>query len=314
MTDSLIGYRAYQLDFSLTRVGLRGARKPWDAAEMVAVCDYSKLSLAECHVADYAAHCHDPETRAMYLRAGYAHTNIPQNPSCGIYSYKSMLDCWTAAKEWAGSWLLVAEVENFGEMVVETERGYRASQTRIRELFYLPPDGADTETTMIVTRSLARKYGVPVSATAPHIMLQSDPAYVDWVGRQQVEATAYVLNARPLPFGGHGTLAGQYHHAYINAQNNYIYGTQQGTYTWQTLGNQFVLTPTSLTPGSIPSGLSGGKWSFQPLSAPLPSPSRRERFLDWFLLDSPLWVVPASICGATAPVVCFIAAAVAVFS
>lgn len=310
---SLTGYRAFRLDFTPTRVGLHGARKPWDAAEMVAVCDYSKLSLAECHAAGYEKHdtlkAH-PELAPLYRLV--PPERLPREHDCGIYSFKSALNCWQEAQKWGDDWLLLAEVENYGEIVVETERGYRSSQTRIRELFYLAPARADADTTLLVTRTLARKYGVPVSATSLHRLLEADPEYVDWVGKQQVEATDRLLNYHRFILGGmvYGLVPQGAISSFLGAGSHYTLTNSGGSSTWQTSGSPSAFTPTSLP--SSPSFLSASL-SRSP-SVPLPSPSRRERFMDWLLLDSPLWVAPVGVGMTSAAIVGLIAGAVAALS
>lgn len=272
---TLIGYRAFLLDFRPARVGLTGVVTPWESAEMEAFCKYSSLSLADCHAAGYAKHdFFEAHPEMKPYRATYS--DMPREHECGIYSFKSALSCWQEMSRWGDEWMVIAEVENYGDLVVETERGYRASKTRIREVFYLAPKEADAETTVLVTRALARKYVVPVTATSSHLLLKDDPDYVDWVGRQQVEATDRLL--RPSPYDW--------------LMNQIIQG---GLTSWQTSGSLSGLTQTSLTLGSSPSIPSA--WT-SPLflSAP-PSRSRLERFIDWVMLDAPMPLVVGGVTG-----------------
>lgn len=264
---SFTGYRAYSLDLSLDGMVLQGVRIDWPTAEMTATCSRSNLSLKDCHEAEYERHTpgqHEKEAIQQYLDA---HPDSGLNfehflePLCGIYSYKTLVHLRSGFYRPN----VIARVENFGDLVVETEHGYRSAKTRITELFYLPPEDAEAEMTLVVTRYLNRKYGVPVSATSFDRLMHETGEYTAWVGIQQVEATHYMLNAN------HGSLT-------------YF----KGASSWPTLASLSASTPTSQSPfAPIPQlNMTLTQWSqISPPSyshlEPPKNPSLLNRYLDW---------------------------------
>lgn len=298
---SFTGYRAYALQFEPTRIVLSGAKQFWETAELVAQCNRTERPFAKCHESNYEGHGsgYPSHLRRSLIADGYTEEQL-RGPLCGIYSFKTLYGLWD---EFGGDykplhWDVIARVENFGDLVVETERGFRSARTRITELFYLPPPGAETAATLVVTRALAQRYEVPVSATSWHHLLADSPEYADWLGVQQVRATNHIfrevdpqaslvaeyvrlgilppsfIGARGLTPGG-GFSAQQ--HSFTRMYGN------PGGFSWQTLASPSAPTPTSPNPLSLQSSLlSGMSRAFQnDPYVPPPNPSLPERYLDW---------------------------------
>jgi hypothetical protein len=246
--NEIIGYRGFMYAPSAINVRLQGVRVEWATDTLVATCQLTKTTLRECHESEYAGH-----TTANIV-GGTEYRQV--SPECGIYSFKSLIDVLNMNTQWN----VVAEVENFGDLVVEHETGYRSSATRIRRLWYLPPNAAEPAAIVSATRALAIQFGCPVEATDWSHLL-SPVEYEKWVGIEQVDATRDALTKTTFS-------------ADLYALSQFLGGK-----TWLTLGSQSANTSTSQTLASW-SALSSQPPVSQWYPLLYPKPSLSERILE----------------------------------